>query len=291
MPSSVLEWVLGGVLGLVVGSALTVLAEHGSVREWAARARSQCPRCGVRLRGTELIPLVSFLVLRGRCRSCGARIPPWHVWTEAAALALFLFAIPLTGGAPPWERAVVVLLLGVLLALAVIDLRQFLLPDALVALVALLGLARSLLTGAPGLAASLLGGLLGIGLLGILAVVPWPRRRSATRLRPAVAPTSPRLRRAGKASAGRHGFGGAAMGLGDVKLAGAMGLTLGALGLVAALALAFVAGGLMGLVLLATRRARLQSRIAFGPFLCGGTALVLLVPGLPARFLGLLGVA
>lgn len=253
------------VLGAVVGSSITALAESPRAREWVRR-RSRCPVCGTFLRVRDLVPIASFLVFRGRCRSCGGPIPRWHFQVEVAAVVLFVLAIALGVAQSMLGLAFLFALLAILLALAVIDLRHFLLPDPLVFALAVVGFARSLLLGVPVVSDSLLGGAAGLLALGALAVIPWPRRGQKLQA------TRYKLH-------AQH-----AMGLGDVKLAGAMGLTLGLPGLLAALFAAFTLGGVVGVLLLVAGRAKPQSRIPFGPFLCGATALVLLFPELPTAF-------
>lgn len=265
----ILEFVLLLLAGGIVGSFLTAVIERLPTRRPLVAGRSACPRCGAVIAPRDLIPVVSFLLLRARCRTCHAPIPRWHLAVELATVALFVLA----SVAGPTRTLPDLLLLGgllaTLLALTVIDLRFFLLPDVLVAAVAVVGLARAVLLGTPGLGNALLGGAAGLLLLGALALLPWPARGVL------------RVRERGAE----------AMGFGDVKLAGALGLALGLPGLAVALFLAFVAGGAAGGVLLLTRRARLTSRIPFGPFLAGATAVTLIVPGLPDMFFRFLGLS
>lgn len=239
MVMALLVLVLGG---LVAGSFLTVVGSDGQGLSWMTRRRSSCPRCGHALGVLDLVPLASFFWLRGRCRFCHQPIPRWHLAVEVGTVAAFLLAY--LSGARGAELAFLLASLAVLLALTVTDLRFFSLPDTLVGILAVAGILRSAVLGVPAYDDSLLGGLLGLLLLGVLTL--------ATRER--------------------------AMGWGDVKLAGAMGLLLGLGPLLIALLLAFTAGGIVGGILLALKRATPKSRIPFGPFLAGATALLLLVP-------------
>lgn len=253
--------------GAVTGSLLTAVIERLPQRRSALWGRSRCPRCGQVVAPKDLVPVVSFLLLRGRCRTCRSNIPRWHLAVELGMIGLFVFAAVLHDDASLLALGSLLVLLALLLALAVIDLQHFLLPDSLVAGLAVVGLLRSLSTGVPGAQQSLLAGAAGLLALGALAYIPW-------------------------SSGIRHPASGiqSAMGRGDVKLAGAMGLTLGLPQLLFALFLAFVFGGLLGAVLVATRRASLTTRIPFGPFLAGATAVTLIIPELSDRFFSLLGV-
>lgn len=277
-------WKLAGIglAGALTGSFLTTLIERlprGKPFLWG---RSRCPRCGGTVAPRDLVPVASFLMLRGRCRDCKAPIPRWHLAVEFAALALFVGSVALGPSRTTADLVLLLVMLALLLALTVVDLQHLLLPDLLVGALAVVGLLRALLFASPSLAGSLFAGAAGFVMLGALAALPWTSRRGALRR------GSPRDRSALRSGAPR--IGGSAMGLGDVKLAGAMGLTLGLPGLLAALFLAFLGGGAVGGLLLATRRAGWRSRLPFGPFLCGATAAVLVFPNLPAalfRFLGL----
>lgn len=285
--------------GLVVGSVCTVLGEDPSLAAWVRRRRSRCPSCLAVLAARDLVPLVSAALARGRCRRCGAPVPRWHLATELVAVCVFVLAGVLLGGRPLGEVTLAFALLALLFALTVIDLRHFLLPDPLVAGVAAFGLVRSLALQDPGLSGSLAGGALGLLTLGALAVLPWHSRLRVPGSRFQAALGLGDVKLAG-ATPLRRGYGGSSvpprfssagtsMGLGDVKLAGAIGVVLGAPGLITALFLAFVAGGAVGAFLLLTKRATLGTRVPFGPFLCGATAAVLLVPALPLAFFRFLG--
>jgi leader peptidase (prepilin peptidase)/N-methyltransferase len=152
--------ILGGLLGLVAGSFLATL-----VLRWPRGAslsgRSRCDGCGVTLGPADLVPLLSFARLKGRCRSCGTAIDSRHPAIEAAAAAIGILAL----AAVPGPEGLTGALLGwVLLACLVLDLEHFWLPDALT----LPLLALGLLLGPAPLADRLLGAALGGG--GLLAI-------------------------------------------------------------------------------------------------------------------------
>lgn len=177
-----------GVLGLVFGSFIATVAIR-----WPGSAlggRSACDGCGRALTALELVPLVGYLVLRGRCRSCGASIAPIHPICEAVG-AMVGMAAGLV--APGWAGAAGAVFGWQLLALAAIDIRTLRLPNTLTAALAVTG---ALLGTAPPLA-RLIGGVAGFAALWLVAA-------AYRRLR------------------GRIGLGG-----GDAKLFGGIGLWLG----------------------------------------------------------------
>jgi leader peptidase (prepilin peptidase)/N-methyltransferase len=231
------------VLGAVVGSFLNVcidrLPRGGSLIEPA----SQCDSCGRRLAPLELIPILSYLFLGGRCRTCRASIPARVPIVEAATAALYLllvlrFGLSLAAGL----GAVFV---SVLVVVAGIDLEHHRILNRLTYPAIALALVAAFLPGRPTLSL-LLGGGIGAGVLLLLALA------------------SPR-----------------AMGYGDVKLALFVGLILGYPLILVSLFVSFVVGGLLSALLLAARRLRLGQAVAFGPYLAlGGTVTYLYGAGL-----------
>jgi leader peptidase (prepilin peptidase) / N-methyltransferase len=249
------------VLGLLVGSFVTVVVHRVPRDQSVVAPRSRCPACGAPIRTVDNIPVISYLVLRGRCRSCGARVSPEYPLTELATAGLFV------GAAVVFEdlfvAAVVAVFVAVMLAVAIIDARWRIVPNRIVypALVA-------------GLMAILIGQLIGrgvdagTGLFGLL-VYAGPLFLIAL-----VIP---------------HG-----MGMGDVKLAALIGLVLGSLGLsyvAVAAGVGVVAGGLGALLALAVFRMGRKQQIPFGPFLAGGAMVAALAgPQITDLYLSLLGV-
>lgn len=234
---------------------------------------------------------MSFLFLRGRCRSCKSAIPRWHLWAELGGGVLLGASGALLAGRPAADLGLTLVALALLYALTVVDLRLFLLPDPLNGALAVVGLVRSLVLGAPGLGGSLAGGAVGFAALGLLAVIPWSKVRRVLGGGGLVGPTHLRQSYGGSPARSRGDSSGPSMGLGDVKLAAAMGVILGLQGVVTSLFLAFVVGGIVGLILIALRKATPKTRIPFGPFLAAGTAVTLLFPALPGAFFHFLGLA
>lgn len=230
------------LIGAAVGSAIAgYVARAPEDRADWLHGRSRCPRCGTVLGWAELVPLLSWLVQRGRCRQCSGEIARSYPLTEVVAVSIAALAF----WVQPIPVACLTSLLGWwLLALAAMDLREYRLPDLLTLPLAAIGtfLALLALEPLPTVGASLIGGVVAGGTL--LAV-----RWSYARLR----------RREG-------------LGLGDVKLAAAIGTWLGPWPLPTVLLLA---GGLGILHALAAGAGRDPSiRIPFGPSLAGAFWLV-----------------
>lgn len=162
--------VLAGVLGALVGSFGNVVVYRLPRRESIVFPGSHCPACNHRLGPLELVPVLSFLALRGRCRACGSRISWRYPIVETLMAALFVALVlrwpPLGAGASALPLMVV---LAMLLMAAIIDLDHFILPDVLTLPALALAVAGSLLytpgLGLPGPRAALAGAAAGAGIL------------------------------------------------------------------------------------------------------------------------------
>lgn len=235
------------VLGLLVGSCLGLVADRLPAGERVVAGRSRCDSCRLPLRPFELVPVVSWLVLRGRCRTCRGRVPATSTVVELATAVLFAAMAARFG--PRWELGGFLTLTAALVVLTVIDLRTSTLPRVLVYLAAA--------TGTPFLVAG------------------------------AVAAGEPqRLWWAAVGASGsvaffaliRTGWAGA-MGEGDVRLAALVGLFLGWIGLLHApvgLFLGFFAGAVVGVAMIAAGRAGRRTAVPFGPFLAAGAIVAIL---------------
>jgi leader peptidase (prepilin peptidase) / N-methyltransferase len=236
--------VVAGLLGLVVGSAINALVWRLYVgRSWV-HGRSECPECGHRLAPKDLVPVVSWLLLRGRCRYCRKPIKD-HPVVELACGIVFALStyVVAPAGALGWVRLGLWLAAAtILLALAVYDVRWMILPDKLTW--PLIGLA-----------------LLSDVIMAILLHGP----------RLALGPVTAAVLAGGGFFAIVAGSRGRAMGGGDIKLAAAMGLLLGLKGTVVAMVLAFNCAAIVGVTLIAMRRRGRRDQIPFGPFLVFGT--------------------
>lgn len=228
-------WLLGAawaaLAGAAGGSAIGVVAERWGTGARLFWGRSRCEECGVVLGIRDLVPVVSYLLLRGRCRRCRAPIPLrlWALELSGAALGVVLWSRWRWDG----EYLAGAALLGVLLACAAVDLRRQVIPNGLVALGALVALAGA--PWGPGLASAALGAGVGLG-----AMLAW------------------------------HIAARGALGGGDVKLALVLGLALGFPGVLVALLLAVAGGAAIVGALWALGRVRRRALVPFGPFLVAG---------------------
>ena len=244
--------VLSGVLGTIIGSFLNVVVWRLPRGESVRYPGSACPKCGHPIRAWDNIPVWSWFILRGRCRDCSAPISRRYPLVEAgtgvffAAVAWWLLAtlgLELPFAAFVLASLAYLYLAAISVALALIDLDTHKLPNLIVLPAYVIGL---VLLGASSILAGDLGALLRavigmaamfVGYLVMVLVYP------------------------------------AGMGLGDVKLAGVLGLFLGWLGwgalLVGAFG-AFLLGGIFAVALLLLRRANRKSGIPFGPWMLIG---------------------
>jgi len=231
-----LAWpVMLGVLGAIIGSFIAALVIRWPEGRSVVGGRSACDACGHVLRARDLVPIASALVLRGRCRDCGAPIDPRHPAIEVAALAIGAAAGAVVQGPEAMAGAVFGWLL---LALAALDVEALWLPNRITGTLAAAGLATGVLGLEPSFEERLIGGVGGFGALWLIAAV-YRRVR------------------------GRHGLGG-----GDPKLLGAIGLWLGWRMLPPVLLLASLVG--LGLVLFRQFSGRTVARddaLPFGAFL------------------------
>jgi prepilin signal peptidase PulO-like enzyme (type II secretory pathway) len=260
------------LFGIAFGSFFNVVAmrydgEHSVFSPEKIGGRSHCSHCGKTLRWFELIPLVSFVIQGGRCRSCGTRLSYAYPVVELLTGIIFVavpwriamfYSVPtgtLTAIAALW-----VVIFCILLLMAEIDLRLGIIPDELIVLLLGVGIVLILIlqnaTAGPGsflllppmgLDANagiwlghIVGALVGVGFFGGL----WLLTK------------------------------GKGMGLGDVKLALPLGLLLGWPDTIAAFMAAFVIGAIAGIAAIFARRKTMKSAIPFGPFLALGVFVI-----------------
>jgi leader peptidase (prepilin peptidase)/N-methyltransferase len=184
---------LGAAAGLIAGSLLGNLVVRWPRGEGMG-GRSACDACGVPLAVRDLVPLLSFVLARGRCRACGQAIDPMHPIVEASCAIVGLVALAISPDAAGLTAALVGWLL---VALAALDIRQFWLPDVLTAALAMIAALSAWVVDPPATIDRAIGGCAAFGSLWLIAAL-------YRRLR------------------GREGLGG-----GDPKLFGAIGLWLG----------------------------------------------------------------
>ncbi|MFS0735836.1 A24 family peptidase [Sphingomonas sp. 1P06PA] len=226
---------LGGGAGLIAGSFLATVAIRWPAGRSALAGRSACDGCGRSLRPLELIPLLSWLRARGKCRTCHSLIDSRHPIAELIAAMIGAVALAV---APGWVGIAGALFGWVLLLLAMLDRDHFWLPDRLTLPLAAGGLAVSLAGVGPNPRDSLIGGVAGFAALWLIATLYRLVRR-------------------------RRGLGG-----GDPKLMAAIGTWTGW----ALLPAALLAASLLGLAIvaglaLAGRRVSARTRLPFGALL------------------------
>ena len=232
------------VLGALIGSFLNVVIHRLPLGESLVTPGSHCPACDAPVRSFDNVPVLSWLVLRGRCRSCGAPISVRYPAVELLTAATFAAVVAVRGFDDGlWLELPFV---ACLIALAGIDLDHKLLPNKIVYPMAAYGLVVSLIVVTDDFPEHLIAGVGAFAFL-LLAVLAYP----------------------------------SGMGMGDVKLAGAMGLYLG-VSVIPALLAAFLTGTVFGLAVIAREGAQARKKaVPFGIFLAiGGLVGVLAGPEL-----------
>ncbi len=249
------------LLGACVGSFLNVVAWRLPRQESVIWPPSHCPRCGVTLAWFDNIPVLSWLLLRGRCRRCQAPIAARYPLVEALSAGLWVatvWATPQAMGPAPAGWLLLPagwLLLSWLIPLVLIDLDHLWLPEPLcrfglllgLACTALIGFDQDMSTGRQLLLQHLLAA--GLGLLGSEAV----------------------------SGVAERVLGKPALGLGDAKLLALLGAWLGLAGMGLSVMLAVLTGAVCGLLGRISGRLGRSDPFAFGPFLALGGALVWLL--------------
>jgi leader peptidase (prepilin peptidase) / N-methyltransferase len=226
--------------GLLAGSFTTVVAHRVPRGESIVGPRSRCPGCGAQIAAYDNVPVLSWLLLRGRARCCGAAISARYPLTELTLGALYA-AVVLVLWDEPGEIALGLVFVTTLVAVTLTDLERRIIPNRILLVAAIAAAAIAAVTDPASLpervaAAAAAGGLL------FLAALAYPR----------------------------------GMGLGDVKLAAVMGLFLGR-NVAPAILVALLAGSLVGLAMIARQGAAARKRaIPFGPFLALGGVVGLL---------------
>ena len=233
MEASAAEVVVTGLFGAVIGSFLNVVAHRVPARESLVSPGSRCPSCGTPVKPYDNVPVISWLVLRGRCRSCGASISARYPIVELATALVFAAVVAARG----FDEDLVLELpfVSLLIALAAIDFDHRLLPNRIVYPMAAYGVVATLLVDRGDLVEHLVAGAGAFAFL-LAAALAYPR----------------------------------GMGMGDVKLAGAMGLYLG-VSVIPALLTAFLTGSIVGVGMIAREGTSARKKaVPFGVFLAIG---------------------
>lgn len=239
----ILALVFAALFGLAIGSFLNVVAWRMPRRESLVRPASRCPACETPIRPADNVPLLSWLLLRGRCRACRAQISVRYPLVEVTTAALYVAVV-----AAEWDDAAKIALgialVTLLVPVTLIDLEHRIIPNRLTGPFAVVALTLGLALDSGFVVEQLIAGAAAGGFF-LLAVLAYPK----------------------------------GMGMGDVKLAGVLGLFLGrSVGV--ALLVGLLAGVVVGGAIIARKGAAAgrKTSIPFGPFLALG--------GLVAVFVG-----
>jgi len=226
--------VLAGVLGACVGSFLNVCIYRLPLEQSLVYPASHCMSCGRKLNWFENVPILAWIALRGRCRTCRTWIPAVYPLVEAFTAAMFVWAA--------WQYGVSVLLVSrlllgcALIVLFFIDLHHRILPNAITVYGTAVGFAFSFFA-PPGWVSSLIG-------LAIGGLIPLGLAEAYYRFRKVEG-----------------------LGMGDVKMLALIGAFLGWQLVLLTLAVASVLGSIVGLALIVTRRGSMKLALPFGTFL------------------------
>jgi len=236
---------LAFISGMITGSFVGVVAHRVPEGRSIVGPRSECPSCGEMIAAYDNVPVLSWLLLGGRCRNCDARIPARYPLVElAVGLAFAATAIVLYDD--PAELALGLVFVAILAALTLTDLERGIIPNKILLMGAIIGVGIAAATDPSSLPERAISAAAAGGFL-LLALLVHPR----------------------------------GMGMGDVKLAAVMGLFLGS-SVGPALLIALAAGAAVGVAMMLTQGAEARkTAIPFGPFLAlGGVAALLVGPEL-----------
>ncbi len=241
-------WALAALLGLVFGSFFNVVIWRVPLHKSISTPPSHCPRCRKPIRPYDNMPVLSWLILRGRCRDCGLPISARYPLVEALTGLLFVAAYARFGYGLLTVKAVV--LISMLIITAFIDLDHQILPFGFSVAGLVLGLAGSVAAPPPEIQGALAGAAVGAGFI-LFAILLWRYLLAGV------------FRRFGVDQ--KEG-----MGFGDLPYAAMIGAFVGLKGLTVALAAAVVFGVVIGLIARSAGRNQRGQPIPFGPFLALG---------------------
>ncbi|PKM57880.1 MAG: prepilin peptidase [Firmicutes bacterium HGW-Firmicutes-3] len=217
--------------GIIIGSFLNVCILRIPLNESITFDRSHCPKCGYVLKWYDLIPLLSYIILRGKCRSCQTKIssqyPIIELLNGAAYLGIYLYL------GLSWQTLIACFLFSALLVVFMIDLRYKIIPNGLVLFILLLGVIQTFLT--RDYLSHIIGFFIVSGILILLSLMV------------------------------KNG-----MGMGDIKLMAAAGLLLGWDQILLALMIGAILGSVIGISLIVIKVIKPREAIPFGPFLATG---------------------
>jgi leader peptidase (prepilin peptidase)/N-methyltransferase len=226
--------VAAAIAGLLVGSFLNVVAWRLPRGESLSHPRSRCPECGTQIAAYDNVPVLSWLLLRGRCRHCRASISPRYPLVELTTGILYALVVIAKDDAV--DIALGLLLVTALIPITIIDLELRLIPNRITLPAAIAAIVAGVVFDIGFVPEQLLAGAAAGGFF-LLAALAYPR----------------------------------GMGMGDVKLAGMLGLYLGR-AVAPAILVGLIAGVVVGAAIIARKGARegRKTAVPFGPFLALG---------------------
>ncbi|MBD8038241.1 prepilin peptidase [Solibacillus sp. A46] len=220
--------IFAGIFGLVFGSFYNVVGLRVPKKESIVTPPSHCVNCNRRLRAFELIPVLSWVFLRGKCRTCGVKVSPIYAFTELITGLLFAFATWQLG--ITWELAVALLFISLLVIINVSDIAYMLIPDKILLFFLPLLIVGRILSPLDPWWDSIVGAVLGFSLLLLIAIIS------------------------------KGGMGG-----GDIKLFLLIGLVLGTYNTLLTLFLASIIGTIVGIIILKVQGKGRKTPVPFGP--------------------------
>ena len=239
-----LNYMLIFILGLIVGSFCNVCIYRIPKNESIIYPASHCPKCRTTIRPFDNIPLLSYILLKGRCRNCGSKISIQYPIVEFLTGIIYLIIYLIYGLSI--QSLIYTILSSALIIIAFIDLQEQIIPDIISLPGVVIGLILSFIVPYMSFINSVLGVLVGGGIILIIALV------------------------------GSKIFKKEAMGGGDVKLAAMIGAFLGWRYAIISLFLGFFLGALAGIFLILSKIKSREDMVPFGPFIALGSLITLL---------------
>ncbi|NQU05190.1 MAG: prepilin peptidase [Calditrichaeota bacterium] len=244
MPVYLPEYLFIFFIGSALGSFLNVVIYRVPRDESIVSPGSHCPKCNRPIKPYENIPILSFVFLKGKCAGCGSGISVRYPVVEASMGILSAMMLWKFGWG--WQLLFYCTMAAVLLALSVIDIDVFRLPNKIVLTGSIFAVIITLLVMREHILDMIFGGLIGLGLLGLMGLI------------------------------GRLLFHKETLGMGDIKLSGMIGLYLGPWLTAGMYIIAVFIGAVVGLTLIAVGGKKWGSKIPFGPYLALGSIVTLL---------------
>jgi leader peptidase (prepilin peptidase)/N-methyltransferase len=230
-------YVFSVMFGLVLGSFLNVVVYRLPRHESLVRPGSHCPSCGTGIHWYDNVPILSWLILKGRCRACGAAISPRYLVVEATTGVLFGLAAWRFG--MEWPLLVSWAFIAAMIAVAFIDYDHMIIPNKIVLPGALIGLGASVALDPSRWWVYLVSSVVAAAFIFALVML-WP----------------------------------GGMGPGDIKMSLFMGAVLGTT-VIVGLFLAFLSGSAVGVYMMIVRKRSRKTKIPFGPFLAFGAVVAM----------------